>query len=457
MITRARRRRRPLGLVGRISLLVAVACGITAVLGLIVAITLIRPASESSAQTNLARLADVSARQSDQLGQARVRETLQAIRIQSATVDSGGQVRTGSSLARGALTSGRIQTLLGGNPVSATIVVGDQTLLLEARPTNIGGIALVQRRSDATAGATAAIERMFWALVVATAIAVTIGALSTRRLVQPLRRTAAAAHALAGGRRDVAVVLEGPPEIAEVASALNALNTALGRSEGRQRDFLLSVSHDLRTPLTAIMGYAESLQTGVVPPAQAPEVATAISSESARLNRMIADLLSLARLGDADFSLEVGPVDLTSLLGAAAVVWSARCARAGLRFSAESPPFAVITVTDAARLRQLLDGLLENAVRVTPSGAPIVLALRPEPGAAVIDVRDGGPGLQPEDLPVAFDRGVLHQRYRGRRAVGTGLGLAIVKALADRLGATVEAGRSPEGGAMFTVRLPLGS
>ena len=102
----------------------------------------------------------------------------------------------------------------------------------------------------------------------------------------------------------------------------------------------------------------------------------------------------------------------------------------------------------------MLDGLLENALRVTPTGAPIVLAARAEPGQVVAEVRDGGPGLTDADLAVAFEQGVLYQRYRGVRQVGTGLGLAIVHGLVGRLGGSVEAGHAAEGGARFTVRLP---
>jgi signal transduction histidine kinase len=112
-------------------------------------------------------------------------------------------------------------------------------------------------------------------------------------------------------------------------------------------------------------------------------------------------------------------------------------------------------VTDPTRVRQILDGLAENALRVTPAGAPIVLALAAQHGWAVLQVRDGGPGLTADDFAVAFERSVLYERYRGVRRVGTGVGLALVHGLATRLGGTTAAGRAPEGGACFTVRLPL--
>jgi two-component system sensor histidine kinase BaeS len=126
---------------------------------------------------------------------------------------------------------------------------------------------------------------------------------------------------------------------------------------------------------------------------------------------------------------------------------------AGVEVRAEvSGPLVVST--DARRLRQLLDGLVENALRAAHRGAPVVLAGREEDGAVVLEVRDGGPGLSDEDLARAFDRGVLRDRYAGERKVGTGLGLSIASRLAARLGGRLSAGRAPEGGAAFSLRLP---
>jgi two-component system sensor histidine kinase BaeS len=116
----------------------------------------------------------------------------------------------------------------------------------------------------------------------------------------------------------------------------------------------------------------------------------------------------------------------------------------------------VYSRTDPGRVRQILDGLLENALRVVPAGCPVVLAVHPAPpgGLAAVEIRDGGPGFTDDDLAVAFERGALYQRYRGIRQVGSGLGLALAARLARRLGGTIEAGHASEGGARFTVGLP---
>src|SRR5439155_4419868 len=176
----------------------------------------------------------------------------------------------------------------------------------------------------------------------------------------------------------------------------------------------------------------------------APAAGRTILAESRQLERLVSDLLDLARLGAADFRIDIAQVDLTSLVQDAAGVWRARCEAEGVPFRAELPAYPVYVETDPTRVRQIIDGLAENALRVTPAGRLIVFALHEEPSGAVLQVRDGGPGLTPEDLAVAFERGALYQRYRGVRRVGTGLGLALVHGLAGRLGGSASAGRAPE-------------
>ena len=247
---------------------------------------------------------------------------------------------------------------------------------------------------------------------------------------------------------------EGPAELAAVSESLNALAAALTTSEDRQRSFLLSVSHELRTPLTAVAGYAEAIADGVVPPDETSAVGATMVAEASRLQRLVDDLLDLARLGADDFRIEVSEVDAVALVVAAGEVWRARTARDGVELRLELPDLALPLRTDAVRVRQVVDGLAENALRVTPPGAPIVLAARAGAGGVQLEVRDGGPGLTDDDIRVAFERSALHDRYRGVRRVGTGIGLALIAGLVERLGGRAEAGHAPEGGARFTVTLP---
>jgi signal transduction histidine kinase len=149
-----------------------------------------------------------------------------------------------------------------------------------------------------------------------------------------------------------------------------------------------------------------------------------------------------------DFPLAQEDVDLVDVLGQASEVWEVRTAREGVSFEALLPDAPVVVRSDAMRIRQIIDNLAENALRVTPEGQRIVFSLDSN---GAIEVRDSGPGLTPEDEAVAFQPGELFERYRGVRKVGTGFGLALVGRLATRLGATASVTKAPEGGASFRI------
>jgi len=447
----------------RIALLAVAIAVLTSLVGGAISINLLQRASEQTARGSLAAIADeaqatAAVGLSAEAGQARARKALQSLNIEIAVIrrlPNGPPAAVGDALAKRALTEVQVQAVANGSSLSLLLPRGDGTVLVEARGTDAGGLVLAQRRSDAVALGGQALRQLTWSLVVAGIVAVGLGLLVAWRLSLPLRRTAEAAVAMARGVRDVAIPEGGPREVAEVARSVNGLAAALSRSEARQREFLLSVSHDLRTPLTAITGYAESLADGVIPSDRLRGVGTVLGGEARRLERMVADLLDLARLDATEMSMSPVDLDLVALVREAAQVWERRCATEGVPFFVEVQADVLPVSVDPQRLRQAVDGLLENALRVTPRGAPVVLAVRAEGATAVLEVRDGGPGLTDDDVTVAFERSVLFERYRGVRQVGTGLGLAIVARLVGRMSGAVEAGHAPEGGARFTIHLPL--
>ncbi len=448
----------------RIALLAVCVALLTSIAGGVISVNLLQRASEQTARSALVALADQAQATaqggvSAEAAQARARKALQSISVQIGvlrTRPDGSPAVTGDALATRSLTPEQVQRVAAGESLSLRLPRDDGVLLVEARPTPAGGLVLAQRRGDAVALGGQALRELTILLVITGLVAAASGLLVAWRLARPLKRTAAAAAALAQGSRDVALPETGPREVADVAASVNRLAGALSHSEARQREFLLSVSHDLRTPLTAITGYAESLADGVVPPDRLASVGTVIGAEARRLERLVADLLDLARLDAHEMRMVPAPVDLRGVVDGAAGTWEHRCAQVGVAFRTEATDAPVVVFADAQRLRQALDGLLENALRVTPQGAPMVVATRVEPpGVAVLEVRDGGPGLTDDDLPVAFERSALYERYRGVRQVGTGLGLAIVHRIVQRLGGSVEAGHAAEGGARFTIRMPL--
>lgn len=418
----------------RITALCLAVAGVAVVVAGLVSARLVLTASREVSREALADQADVVAGQLDvgRAGRLRVVEVLRGQGIAVVLIGPDGGL-AGDPQAVRAVREARVRSGVAG------------TRLVEVRD----GVALVQETGIGNGPGRKLLRNITFALAVGLLVAAVAGLLLGKLVARPLRRTAAVARTMSGGRRDLRAPEQGPAEVAEVGGAVNALADALARSEARQREFLLSVSHELRTPLTAVSGFAESLADGVVSGPEVPSVGRTISEEAHRLDRLVTDLLDLARLGADDFRVDLALVDLTEVVTAAAEVWRARCAAKGVEFRLEAPARSVVRTTDARRVRQVLDGLLENALRLTPAGRPVVLALHD-----VLQVRDGGPGLSEEDYRVAFRKGALHAKYERSRPVGTGIGLALVHGLVTRLGGTIEAGPAPEGGAAFTVGLP---
>lgn len=346
--------------------------------------------------------------------------------------------------------------LLSGHSLSASATLNSEPVMVEGRTTRDGGAVVLTQPLTVVHQATARI-RQGLALPAAVGLlgAALTSVLLARRIARPVATAAESARHLSAGQRGLAIATDGPRELAYLATALNTLDTALRHSENRQHEFLMSVSHELRTPLTAARGYAEALADGVIEPADVAATGRILLGETLRVDRFVHDLLDLARLEADDFRLDIQNLDLDALIAEAAAVWSDRCEQHEVAFRTERPGSRLTLHSDGFRIRQIIDGLAENALRVTPRNKALVLAVRAHEHGVVLQVRDGGPGLTPQDAAVAFDRGALHARYRNLRPVGTGLGLAIVHRLVTRLGGTIIAtGDAPEGGACFTITLP---
>jgi len=438
--------------VARRTVMVAVAAAaITAIVALLVSLPVLVNAATRESRAQLSELADITAATLEDPrpgSAARLRSLLSSRGIQAYAVLPDAAPPAG-------VPQDVVDELLSGEDVSERLQVDGELVLLEGRAVLDGGILL----TEPVAVVTTAWESLSLLLVpLALGIAAAVGGavFAARRVTAPLRRVAEGAEQLAAGQRDVRVDADRPEEVAEIADAVNRLSEALTQSEGRQREFLLSVSHELRTPLTAISGYAEALADGVVAGDSVARTGEVMVLESQRLERLVSDLLDLSRLGAANFQVQEQPVDLRVLLEEAGEVWRDRCRRAGVGLSlAVARDGSATVVTDPVRVRQIIDNLAENALRVVPEQGTIVLALTTGPGTVALQIRDSGPGLTPQDIEDAFQPGVLYSRYRGIRPVSTGVGLALVGRLAERLGARATAGSADEGGAQFTVTFPL--
>jgi signal transduction histidine kinase len=268
----------------------------------------------------------------------------------------------------------------------------------------------------------------------------------SRSVVRPVRRLAEASGRLAEGEAGVTVTPQGPKELRELAVSFNDMNAKLTKAQETEQAFLLSVSHELKTPLTSVRGYAEGIADGTIEPAAAAAV---IGAESSRLERLVGDLLESGRMRKAAFTVRREPVDLATVAEDVARRYDVTARDAGLTLLLGTEAGGA-ALADHDRVLQVVSNLVENAIRCTP--APGTVTITTSPGT--IAVADTGRGLTSDDLPRAFERFYLYSRYGTDRPVGTGLGLAIVKELTEAMGGTVSVSSAVGVGTAFTVVLP---
>jgi len=271
-----------------------------------------------------------------------------------------------------------------------------------------------------------------------------------RHLSRPIREVTGATQEIAAGRlatRVSAPTAARNDELGELAHHVNDMAASLERSRTLEQQFLLSVSHDLRTPLTSIRGYAEAIEDGAGDPTRAAGV---IRSEARRLERLVADLLDLAKLQAKAFSFDMRRLDMAAAVATA--VDGAAGSRPDVEFHAvASAP--VLVVADPDRIGQVLANLVENAGKY--ARAKVLVSARSDNGWGVVTVDDDGPGIAAHDLPHVFERLYVARHAPERRENASGLGLAIVSELVHAMGGQVAAGAAPGGGARLSFRLPL--
>jgi two-component system sensor histidine kinase BaeS len=283
-----------------------------------------------------------------------------------------------------------------------------------------------------------------WVGVIALAVAALVAAALARRFTRPISAAVVTTGRIAAGDLDATMPVgrREDPEFARLAASINAMGANLVRAREQERQFLLSVSHELRTPLTSIRGYADAVLDGTAEdPVAAAQV---ISAESGRLERLVRDLLDLARLDADRFSLELQTVDGSTIAAQVAEGFRPRVEELGLelRFAAGSN-VPLWVVADPDRLAQVLANLVENASSFARGSVTVGTGYLG--GVPSLWVEDDGPGIPPDQLPRVFERHFTSDRAGGRRK-GSGLGLAIVSELAGAMGAGVRAESPVAGG-----------
>lgn len=370
--------------------------------------------------------------------------------------DSDGEVAVGTPFGTGRRPEfGEVLSKPGGEIVishrfSQTL---GQDLLLVAVPVVQQRRAIGVVRASEPTGALRSRVRRIWLGLAGIGLAVLVAGLAlawllATTLARPVRRLAVTAERLGSGRLEARVDPTGPREIASLGESFNSMASALSANIAAQRDFLANASHQLRTPLTGLKLRLEAIEGEG---GKVAEQARKAGAEADRLNELVEGLLMLARASSAPTAAET--VDVASVARSACERWMGPARRAGKDLRVDVPGAPAVVRALPADVDHILDNLVENAIRYTPSGSTVDVRVERRGGSVALVVADDGPGITAEDRDHVFER-----FYRGkvgaRTGPGSGLGLAIVGEAVHRWGGSIELLDGDGRGATFRATFP---
>lgn len=283
--------------------------------------------------------------------------------------------------------------------------------------------------------------------IVAGTLALLAGLALVRRTTARIGTLTAAANELAAGRRDARAAVTSKDELGDLAASFNRMADTVAREDELRQAFAADVAHELRTPLAILRTQVEAIRDGVSQPDSA--AIGSLHEEALRMGRLVADLETLADAGAAGFTLHRHEIALRPLVEGVLYSFANRLAAHDLELVTDLGE--VSASVDAVRLRQVLDNLLNNALKFTPAGGRISVTLSERDGAVALTVADNGPGMSPEELPRVFER-----FFRGARssAEGSGIGLAVAAELVAAHNGDISVESTRGGGCTFLVQVP---
>jgi signal transduction histidine kinase len=289
----------------------------------------------------------------------------------------------------------------------------------------------------------------------ASGIALVVARYLARGMTQPLRDMARAAQRMEVGDYSQRVHTQSRDEVGQLATAFNRMSGELENLERSRRDLVANVSHELKTPITAIRAHLENVLDGV----EAPDPATlqVMLTQTERLSRLIDQLLELSRLESGELPLRREEVELGPLVSQVLSEIEVARSDGGVEVSSDVPADLPAIEADRERVHQVLFNLLDNAVRFTPTGGSVTVSAERHDGSVEVRVADTGVGISPEHLPRLFERFYRADPARSRGDGGTGIGLAIARSVVEAHGGHIAAASEPGTGSVFTFDLPVAS
>jgi two-component system sensor histidine kinase BaeS len=285
----------------------------------------------------------------------------------------------------------------------------------------------------------------------ATIVALVIGVLLARAISHPVKELTEATQRVAGGELGHQVTVRTQDEIGDLAMSFNRMSTDLAASNRQRRQMTADIAHELRTPLSIILGYTEALSDGKL--SGKPAIYEAMYGEAQLLNHLVDDLRTLSLADAGELALNKIALAPGECLERVAAANAELAAQRGIRLEVQIAPDLPLVNADRERLVQVLANLVSNALRYTPDGGTITLSGALDGGQVLLRVADTGTGIAPEHLPHVFNR--FYRADPARSATGeSGLGLAIAKSLVELQGGAIQAQSVAGQGATFVVALP---
>ena len=340
--------------------------------------------------------------------------------------------------------------VIGANVFASVPTVGGDSVTVLTRSPSRGLFG----RLSATTGFLQSVWWQFLLVgVVAATVSLVVARWIARGMTQPLRDMAAAARRMETGDYSVRVQTRSRDEVGQLAAAFNRMSSELMTLEQSRRDLVANVSHELKTPITAIRAHLENILDGVE--GTEPATLAVMLGQVERLGRLVDQLLELSRLESGEVAIQPEPLALHPLVDRLLSEIEVAIPGRALELDNEVPDDLPAVLADPERVHQVLFNLVDNAIRFTPDGGRVTVSARDVDGSVHVSVADTGSGIPPEHLPRLFERFYRVDHARAREEGGTGIGLAIARSVVEAHGGTIAAESEPGRGSVFRFDLPI--
>jgi len=294
---------------------------------------------------------------------------------------------------------------------------------------------------------------LVYSAVGASLVALLLGVFLSRTLTRPIRELTEATHAVADGELGKQVSVRSKDEMGELASSFNKMSADLARSSNARKQMTADIAHELRTPLSLIIGHAEAVHDGVLPPTH--ENFEIIREESLRLEKLVDDLRTLSLADAGELSIDPQEISPQKLLEDLRTSYMHIASQKDIKIQLDSASDTPMLNIDPGRMTQVLTNILENALKHTPEGGRIKLSAKKVPDGVELAVQDSGPGIEGGDTNRIFERFYRTDSARHRDDGGSGLGLAIAKSIVEMHRGQIWAESKPGQGLKIIIRFPI--